>query len=330
MLIETKLESLRTGNKVDTTISNFYLCGDTLVTEPKFVMDILHQQIQIKNKLCLFNSETGGYFGFDAVEFPHSSILDSRMARSENSEYDYIIRTSEYKKYTTYLSIDSSIHISSDYSKFGKNFSNIFTDFGAIKELLRLPDSLHVSYRYILNDETCKDKIIGELDIESIKMIEIPGMNPSTKTENNPKSKIPDISLLNKDGIKVSLKDFIKNSPEELVFLDFWASWCKPCIEEFKYLTDLYNQMPTNRIRFIGINIDKEIDFGKAQKIIETNYLSWDQLYDFEFTNKKWEEISLNGIPRFMILDKKGSIIIFDAPRPSSDQLKAVLTNLLK
>ena len=328
--IEKKSHLFNSSKKNHTSSFKFYICNDTMVSESFDLTGTFQQSIQIRDRLYIYNSQEDYYFGFDLEEFPHSSLLDCKVAISENLNYDYIIRSSEYKKYETFIKVDTSINIPLHWSKFGKSFSNIFTEYGAIKELLRLPDSSHVMYHYKLSTESCKEKIFGDPDFEKIKMVEMPGMKPSIKSNIDPNLKIPNIALTNNEGVKVSLRDFIKNSQQEYILIDFWASWCKPCIEEFKYLTDLYNQVSDRGVRFIGINIDRRNDLKKALKIIGTYNLSWDQLYDFEFSNEKWEDITLNGIPRFLVINKKGKIINYDSPRPSSDKLKMLLNDLVK
>lgn len=315
--------------KFDTNYLKSYICGDTLIQEITNASGTIIQNIQIKNRYFIYNAIEDHFFGLNILEHPHSPILKTKVEKLENSKFDFSITSSEYKKYTSLIKVDSLVDFPVHWSTYGKEFSNIFTEFGAIKELFRLPDSLVFLYSFTESDDKCIDKLFGDFNEEKIQLVEMPGLSPS-KTTDVKSIKFPKNKLITKYNTKKSMIEYVEKSKEEIILIDFWASWCKPCIEEFKYLTELYNEIADIGVRFIGINIDKAKDFEKAQKIIETHKLQWDQLYDFEFTNEKWKGIDLNGIPRLLIINKKGKIIEYDAPRPSSDKLKNLLSELIK
>ena len=101
----------------------------------------------------------------------------------------------------------------------------------------------------------------------------------------------------------------------KIVYLDLWASWCHPCRRETQSLKLLYDKYKNkNQVAFISIAVkDAFKDWKKA--LIEDKP-EWIQLIDKdEIVNKSYIAYS---IPRFILIDKKGNIVNFDAPRPSS------------
>lgn len=63
----------------------------------------------------------------------------------------------------------------------------------------------------------------------------------------------PDFTLLSLDGKKISLHDY----QGKIVFLHFWATWCKPCIEEFPTIDRIYKEYKDKGLVILAISIDK-------------------------------------------------------------------------
>lgn len=121
----------------------------------------------------------------------------------------------------------------------------------------------------------------------------------------------PEFTLENNSGNTYSLADF----KGKVVYLDMWASWCGPCREETPALKSLYNRYKDdNRIVFIGIAINDGINNWK--KALEEDKPEWLQLIDKE--GLVWKSYVAYLIPKFIVIDKAGNIVNFDAPRPSS------------
>ncbi len=66
----------------------------------------------------------------------------------------------------------------------------------------------------------------------------------------------PDFTLKNLDGVDVSLSDF----KGKVVVLDFWASWCGPCREEFPFLIELAKENIDKDFTILAVNIDTKIE----------------------------------------------------------------------
>lgn len=120
----------------------------------------------------------------------------------------------------------------------------------------------------------------------------------------------PRFNLKSFDGKSFDLKDF----RGKVIYLDFWASWCIPCRKETPALRVLYETYKNdNRIVFISIAVN---DFDKNwREAIKQDKPSWLQLFDDGTAEQAYRA---NAIPRFVIIGKKGDIINFNAPRPSS------------
>jgi thiol-disulfide isomerase/thioredoxin len=131
---------------------------------------------------------------------------------------------------------------------------------------------------------------------------------------------------LNPSKENLILSDLIKKFKGKIVFIDFWASWCAPCKDEFPYQQKLMKLYP--KIDFIFISIDKsKASWIKATKeypnmlTTKNSFFIGDIMKDDLLKN-----INVSSIPRYILIDKNGKIIDRDAPRPSDPKLKILLS----
>ncbi len=111
----------------------------------------------------------------------------------------------------------------------------------------------------------------------------------------------PDFTLTDNDGNEVSLEDF----QGKYVFLDFWASWCRPCREESPNLVKAYEQYGGDNFEIVGVSLDKTSE--PWLKAVEDDNMTWTQLHDPEGTVAN--EYGVQSIPFTLLLDKEGVII---------------------
>lgn len=113
------------------------------------------------------------------------------------------------------------------------------------------------------------------------------------------------------------------------IYIDFWATWCKPCIKEIPDIVKLKEEYKGKNIEFVSISIDA----GKQEWIdyVQKESLDGPQ-YWLDEKNKKIYSTSFNisMIPRFVLIDDEGKIIDANAPRPSSgDAIRKLLNTSL-
>lgn len=130
---------------------------------------------------------------------------------------------------------------------------------------------------------------------------------------------------LNVKGGTSSLSDF-KGS---YVYIDVWATWCVPCIYEMPFLAKVEEEFKDKNITFLSISVDNKKDEEKWRKMIETKNLHGVQLLaDNAIESQFIKDYYILGIPRFILLDKEGNIVSYDAPRPSEERLKDLFNSL--
>lgn len=121
----------------------------------------------------------------------------------------------------------------------------------------------------------------------------------------------PTFALTSDKGTQHQLADY----KGKVVYLDLWASWCGPCREQTPHLTTLYNKYKSDdRIAFISVAVSD----GKEEwlKALAKDQPGWLQLMDKDDAVKN--AYVANMIPQFIIINKKGEIVNFNAPEPGA------------
>ena len=136
-------------------------------------------------------------------------------------------------------------------------------------------------------------------------------------------SEAPAFELKNMEGELIALKDFRGN----LIYLDFWASWCKPCLDDLPEFKKLQEKFKSEEIKFVSIGMESKK--RNLLKIIKNYQLKNIHLFDPEQEQDLKRNYSINGIPRYVLIDREGKIIDHNAKRPSNPELVSQLQKLL-
>lgn len=133
---------------------------------------------------------------------------------------------------------------------------------------------------------------------------------------------IQQFKVQNIKGELVSFKEVLELHKGKKVVLDFWASWCKDCIEGLPSLQVL--QKETKNVDYIFLSMDKTGERWK--KAIEHYKIEGDHYYLAEgWKNTLTNYIGLDWIPRYMILDENGKIIRAKAVKVDDEFKKMLL-----
>lgn len=123
-------------------------------------------------------------------------------------------------------------------------------------------------------------------------------------------------NLENFAGGTSSLDDF----NGKYVFIDVWATWCKPCIAQIPALKELEKEYEGKNIVFISISMDKPEKHDAWSTMIKEKAMSGIQL--FSGTDQSFmQAYQISSIPRFIFLDPDGKIINSNTPLPTNKEV---------
>ena len=107
----------------------------------------------------------------------------------------------------------------------------------------------------------------------------------------------------NIDGSKASLSDYVGKG--KYVLVDFWASWCGPCIAEIPVLKEVYTEHRGDRFEILGVAVWENRE--ATMKYIENNGSPWPQIIDAgDFPTTLY---AIEGIPHIILFGPDGTIV---------------------
>jgi len=114
----------------------------------------------------------------------------------------------------------------------------------------------------------------------------------------------PEFYLDDMEGNTVALSDMTGKGP---VIISFWATWCKPCLEELRALQDLYEEFNDSSVQLLAISTDSERSLAKVKPFAKSRGYIFTILLD---TNSDVaRQYYVQTIPYSLVLDKAGSIV---------------------
>jgi thiol-disulfide isomerase/thioredoxin len=128
-----------------------------------------------------------------------------------------------------------------------------------------------------------------------------------------PGTKVPEFeAVLMRGGGKYELK----SSLGKIVVLEFWASWCGPCLKQLDHVQDLTKRHPEwkGRVQFVAIGIDEEQE--KASRCLQVRGENWSGLTVVWTRPQVLKAFHVSGLPGLYLLDRQGRVLATD---PSVD-----------
>lgn len=110
-----------------------------------------------------------------------------------------------------------------------------------------------------------------------------------------------------------------------IVILDFWATWCDPCIAEFPKIKRMYQKFKGKGVQFIGVSLDDDIE--DLRGFVKQEEVEWPQIFD----GKRWKGLvpglyRIQIIPTMLVLDRESKIRYIGS---DTENIGRIVTTLL-
>ena len=228
-----------------------------------------------------------------------STLADSLMKKADQFKVEYVdnakridsIRLDFIKEHNTYQIAPHLVFLLAR----DNNIINIDTVAAIYKNL----------------PEQSKNTLLGKLALEQIKQSE----RALNKKNILAGDIAPEFTRVSMQGDTIRLTDYRGKS---CVLLDFWASWCGPCIKGIPDIKKIYDEH-NKKLKIIGISLDhNKADWQKA--VIEHQIEIWPQISsDYILDNNYfgnemdlYEMYNLEGVPTYIFIDRQGKVIYIE------------------
>ncbi|AIM37975.1 hypothetical protein KO02_15735 [Sphingobacterium sp. ML3W] len=129
---------------------------------------------------------------------------------------------------------------------------------------------------------------------------------------------MPDIHIKDINGVAIHLKD----PKEHFVLLDFWASWCTPCLQQIPDIKALRNQFSTDELKIVSISIDK--DSTSFLNSIKEHRMDW--VHSLDRSSSLSDSLGISSIPTLLLVDQNGKIVYYkNGGKLDMDRIRAIV-----
>jgi thiol-disulfide isomerase/thioredoxin len=299
----------------------------------KFAFDEIKYQYFIN---CLNPNSGYGFSRKGATGIPLLFYSDLSVNEFNRTIYSltYVEAIGLYNEYladsqTGYqLSRYSNEYLSALYDKATKTFQGV-----SKKMLLLRILFLYKMYNlesYLPAYTSIAEKIKGQYT-DPVMLSLVDNLYKSVAVLNKPfPANIAKTSLSDMQGNELTFKDVLNKHKGEVIYADFWATWCIPCVQEMPNSILMQKEYAGKDVVFIFLSLDYKNSLPLWNKTsVQLNIEKEQYLVNNGFEAELSNFINVSGIPAYFIVDKKGNLVSKSVPKPNTAEAKEIIDRLL-
>lgn len=128
---------------------------------------------------------------------------------------------------------------------------------------------------------------------------------------------IYNFKLKNLDNRTVSYQEL---KGENLTVIDFWATWCKPCLQSIPKLVEMSHEFKDQGVQFIGVSVDGPRNLNKVRPFAKSVGIDYPVLLDTD--NSVMGRVGVRAVPSLLIVNSRDEIVYFhEGYAPGEDKM---------
>ncbi len=164
------------------------------------------------------------------------------------------------------------------------------------------PSVFRLPADYKIDDSTWTEETVLEIYAAGTPKPETPAGAEGEVSRAKQRGTLPDVALTRLDGVEERLSDY----RGRIVLLDFWATWCGPCVAALPKIRELVAKLPADRFALVGISVDEEL--GTVTRFVEDEPMPWTNWHAGEGSELA-RLLRIRSLPTYVLADENGKIL---------------------
>jgi len=115
-------------------------------------------------------------------------------------------------------------------------------------------------------------------------------------------------------------KEYADLKGAQLTVIDFWATWCQPCVRSIPLLNEMAKEFDSRGVKFIGVSIDGPRNQSKIQPFVRSMGVEYPIIRDID--SELMSDLGVTAVPTLLLYDTEGELIYFhEGFRPGDEEL---------
>lgn len=224
--------------------------------------------------------------------------------------YDTIKSSNFFSRDDLEVLLTKNMHLIIEYFP-EKDVNNYFKKFVVDVKNKALVENTLIKYQYTLSSELLSSaNILSDLNSKSDSLFSL--------------------SLKSQNDEQLDFQDLLSKNEGKLVYIDFWASHCVPCLVSMPYSKELVQEYQEEDISFVYISIDKKAENWKRAMVkTEISNHAASYMIDGSSENALMATLNVREIPRYLLFNKNGELVQYRSFGPSTPEIRETLDRYL-